>query len=458
MGNNDGDEHTICIENLENIINDIFSKNADSSAVFINNLQCLYRLSKEDFVSKFKTRDVKTVFLLREQLYYIFLDHFSEETLVLNGFIITDDPKHHLRKRFKNINAIIDIYNMGLSILENKIVLKLDSEIYKQNSNNNSSTDQTKTYQNIIDTNSKELIDKISELTKIVTTIQTENQHLKKQLEKMEKKMDIIISKASSQNQKSTPVDHEAFSSPNNSQLYSSALSRQQISSPTLLQKQKSPSAPSRPLQTSPMPSTSTNQSPAPKLNDHPSKQQQKSNSHSPPPSPNPNADYSSLQLSKTDSHQKYDKPTQSQPSKKPIFGKGKANNKISGETKPFSLFVGGLNINLNENDVKEYIEKDIGLKVINLESNKVNKYNQSYRVDIKITDKEKALDGSSWCQGLIVKPFKIPKYRQPDTHQRYDYNFYDEIEQNDYYNNYEGHNPRKTLDNRNGSNYGGWR
>ena len=105
------------VEKIESVIDDMFTQNEDPSIIFINNLQILYRLSKDEFINNFKTRKIKIIYLLREQMYYIFLDHFDDEILVKNGFVIKEDSRQHLRKRFKTLNAIMDIYNIGLSIL-----------------------------------------------------------------------------------------------------------------------------------------------------------------------------------------------------------------------------------------------------------------------------------------------------------------------------------------------------
>ena len=49
-------------------------------------------------------------------------NHFKEETLIQNGFLITNDnPLKHLKNRKKTEIAITDIYLMGLSIHETKI-------------------------------------------------------------------------------------------------------------------------------------------------------------------------------------------------------------------------------------------------------------------------------------------------------------------------------------------------
>ena len=102
------------------IIEEIAKSPSNYSSIFINNLNKLCRVSKGDFIKAFTPVNSKTINTLREQIFFIFLDSFETETLVQDGFLITDEdePKNHLKKRFKHENAINDIYNMGLSILE----------------------------------------------------------------------------------------------------------------------------------------------------------------------------------------------------------------------------------------------------------------------------------------------------------------------------------------------------
>lgn len=92
----------------------------------------------------------------------------------------------------------------------------------------------------------------------------------------------------------------------------------------------------------------------------------------------------------------------------------------------PFSLFVGGFNLNLSKEDVSHIISDDIGLEVTDLTQIKRNDYNQSFKVDINLSDKIKALDPNRWYQGLIVKPFRtssIRKFAQKRQNQPQDFN-----------------------------------
>ena len=101
---------------------------------------------------------------------------------------------------------------------------------------------------------------------------------------------------------------------------------------------------------------------------------------------------------------------------KQPIYGNRKSNNPISGPSKPFSLFVGGFNLDLTPESMKNRIKKETGLDVLQVTLNKT-KYNRSYKIDINPRDKDKAFDPNTWDEGLVVKPFKPKKHR---SHREY--------------------------------------
>ena len=68
----------------------------------------------------------------------------------------------------------------GLSILEDKIVLKLTSEAFKSSSNHQPTAGSTGTiYQNIIESSSRELLLKINELILLVNSVKKANGELK---------------------------------------------------------------------------------------------------------------------------------------------------------------------------------------------------------------------------------------------------------------------------------------
>ena len=56
---------------------------------------------------------------------------------------------------------------------------------------------------------------------------------------------------------------------------------------------------------------------------------------------------------------------------------------------------------------------KNTHLHVIDTQSNHINNYNQSFKIDIDIADKERAFNPVQWFKGLVVKSFG-PRRRFP--------------------------------------------
>ena len=95
-------------------------------------------------------------------------------------------------------------------------------------------------------------------------------------------------------------------------------------------------------------------------------------------------------------------------------------NPEISGKVKPLSLFVGGLNKNLTEREIKNYILKKVGIATVNaIEPIKENPYNKSYRIDVPLADKIKVMNPDNWPQGIIIKPFCKPMSQSYTHHNR---------------------------------------
>ena len=105
----------------------------------------------------------------------MFVNAFEQETLLQHGFMI--DEKIELGKQLKRrnfTNAIYDIYNLGLSIWEEKIVKKLN-DILKQppasQRPTNTNINDTDIPSNIIDTHSTQILDKLQQIITINTRI-----------------------------------------------------------------------------------------------------------------------------------------------------------------------------------------------------------------------------------------------------------------------------------------------
>ena len=99
-----------------------------------------------------------------------------------------------------------------------------------------------------------------------------------------------------------------------------------------------------------------------------------------------------------------------------PIFGTKTANDPgIVGKQKPISLFVGGFSLDLSKEDVSHIITNRIGINVLDISQVKRNRYNQSFKIDIDASDKDKSKSTNTWYQGLIVRPFKQRKVTNPN-------------------------------------------
>ena len=77
--------------NHEDIFEQLRSDGANHSAIFFHNLEIVYGAPKKTIIAKLKELDLEILKTFREQLFYIFLDHFGESTIKENGFIITEE-------------------------------------------------------------------------------------------------------------------------------------------------------------------------------------------------------------------------------------------------------------------------------------------------------------------------------------------------------------------------------
>ena len=107
----------------------------------------------------------------------------------------------------------------------------------------------------------------------------------------------------------------------------------------------------------------------------------------------------------------------------KPTFGDRTptlATKPIIGNPKPCQLFVGGFDPNVNLKDIKNTIELDTGIKVLHKKINKCDQYHKSVMIVISAMDRLKAFKPETWCQGLIVRPFRS-RSRSPNLRHHQD-------------------------------------
>ena len=180
-------------EILSEIACEINENKTEPSTPFVSNLDKLYRAPKQDVINNLgKHLDSKVINTLRDQLFFVFLDTFKEETLSKNGFskaIVSENPTSQLRRRMKASTALNDVYAIGLCIAEKDIITGLSAEIMKQQTPPNS-MHQDVHFQNVIDSNSKQILEKLNTITNMMKTVVKENKGLKGHIVNLEKKLD----------------------------------------------------------------------------------------------------------------------------------------------------------------------------------------------------------------------------------------------------------------------------
>ena len=391
--------------------NIIFQKIAENieepSTIFYHNLREIYRSPKDTIMQLLRQLDMKVINTLRDQLFCIFADHFDDDTLIRNGFMLNEeDLKVHLKKRIKVIPASHDIYNLGLSIYEKQIVQKLASDIlkptyYKEYLSNTQ----------IISTDSSIIIEKLQQVITINAEIKKENSELKKQIQNLEKKIE--------QNSKITiemkqKLD-EQIKKADNSPLYSKVTS----SPPPPPATPKSTTAKESTTLESPLtPPTLTMQETVATEVPPPAQPSLEIQTKTTPVSPSSKSNHVGQQTTKPSTPLKNVSSNlskehnsniehQSNSRWQTVYGRKQAQkSNITGQTKPLTLFIGGFNPTFEIHQIKSIIENDFNIKVISIYSNNKNYYNQSVKVKINFSDKTKAFNPNTWCEGIIVKPF----------------------------------------------------
>jgi hypothetical protein len=96
----------------------------------------------------------------------------------------------------------------------------------------------------------------------------------------------------------------------------------------------------------------------------------------------------------------------------KPVFGNKVVNNRssIAGQRiiRESYIFVGGVCNSLSEEDLSNYMNKEIGITPLDIKLNRENMYNRSFKVKIKSSEKGMVLKPDVWDNNIIVKPFRM--------------------------------------------------
>ena len=86
---------------------------------YVNTIEEIYSYPKGEISKLLVHIKDRNIFLIREELFYHFLDKISQEELTRNSiYIDQNNPTSNLRKRYKAHNCYEDMYTLAISILE----------------------------------------------------------------------------------------------------------------------------------------------------------------------------------------------------------------------------------------------------------------------------------------------------------------------------------------------------
>ena len=365
------------------------------------NLKAIYGAPKGDCIIHLEQMEDDVLKTLKGQLFNIFLTEHPNDLLQQNGFPLPapeQDLSSILKNRREPLYTVYDIYNIGLSIFEKIIPKRLASDILSVSSKSSTTSSQVQE-RSVIDTNSKEIIELLHKILDENKMIRKENKKLYEHVESLEKKVDSLKGNQQHQqpNQVLSNVPLENQPPPN------------QIQTAIL------------PLDTQPPKNRAQDRIQRPMVTSNSTRESAPKTSKSTNTKTNVSGEYQSYKSAL-------------------IYGERAAppNKKIVGTTKPYSLFVGGLNPQMTLKDIKETVQNQVGIRVIKVVSNKMNNFNQSVRLDIDVKDKVTALLPETWFQGIIVKPFKQSRmHKGNESSNRNTTGRYDNRKDNHYHTNY---------------------
>ncbi|MBY0580086.1 MAG: hypothetical protein K2P53_00160 [Rickettsiales bacterium] len=351
--------------------------------------------------SQFKEAEV---FKLRVELFQEILERFNiEQFSLLNIILDAEDPvKKNLRKRYKILTCLDDIYLMSISLAENQ----LHKDFIKLISNSKQASQQM--YQPS-DINMalilKEVIDRLKALQlenkKIMADLhllqvkydelqKTNNEIVKNQCasqfnntsncepHKSQENIKSIVSnsiKYHSPNQRNTLEEVTAHSSTEISSLYTDRKNKIRDSYATVVKMQNP-----------------------------------EQNNRKPEKEKDCVTDYQEFKV--VGKNNKVNKSHMDKQKKEPVFGNKVASNRssIAGKRiiRESYIFVGGVCNSISEEDLSNYMNKEIGITPLDIKLNRENMYNRSFKVKINSTEKGMVLKPDVWDNNIIVKPFRM--------------------------------------------------
>ena len=392
---------------------------------YINNIKEIYTHPKGEISKQLSQIDDKDIFAIRDELYLQLLDTIPEEDLEKNKIKIDhNNPSSNLRKRYKAHNCHDDMYLLAVSIQEktpHKDILKTLI------------TTNTSSPSNGISKADSALIAELNKMNKTMSSIQKENKELKSTLHQMNSKLD------------TQAIQIELLKKSNNSDRINATTSLTQLvtaQSTTATPTQTTSTASSQPISSQHASNTavtnSTNyQYPLfsnglhvnPFLADvqgfgnkfgcnsiqslptHGSYSPfDSSTSNNCTPFQQQHNNHHGISHIDEDGYEKVDRRRKKR--NPPVYGSKSilpSQQKLAGQriVRKFSLFIGGISNDVTPEILSSYIKDELKVTQSEVEINKINDYNRSYKVTVPRDNKDILFNPENWEKNIIVKAYR---------------------------------------------------
>ena len=307
----------------------------------------------------------------------------------------------NLRKRYKTNTCLEDIYIFSISICENQIHRDIEKALIA------SKGSPTQPSLSALD---KSLVTSIKQILEVSKSIQKENKEMKDELRNLKEKINLqndFIIELKKTNEHILANQNALSLHNNENYAHDKNVSKTLNSTEVINEKSQYDSCGKV---------TESNQIPSSKVASAPTKSfaNVAAAAHN---KPFPRDITDSVDLRNNQSSEfilvgKNNKPALQKQNYKPrpVFGtKAPNRNSIAGEriVREFDIFVGGVNNDIQEDGMKNYIKDEVNVQAINVVLNKENKFNRSFKVTIKKSDKEKVFNPEVWDNNIIIKPFR---------------------------------------------------
>ena len=99
-----------------------------------------------------------------------------------------------------------------------------------------------------------------------------------------------------------------------------------------------------------------------------------------------------------------------------PIFGTKQPTKKsIAGQRtiRKINLFIGGVSKGVTPDELAAYMKEELNVEPTKIIINKQNEFNQSFKVEIRSTDKKLVFCPEAWENNIVVKSFREKRYSE---------------------------------------------